>query len=281
MSVQTVRKRPIRAGRIILAVILWFLAILTLLPFIDLFLSTFKDRLHLYEFFYWPDFTYTRNYAEAFTKTNIFASLGNSVLISGLTLLFNVIFGAMAGYMISRAKERFFKLIYVLFVAGLIVPTQTAMMIVYKMGASTHLINTIPFLIMIYVAGGAPFATLIYAGFTKNIPREIEESATIDGCGMYGTFSRIIFPLLLPATGTVIVTTVFGYWNDFIGPLIYLNGKTETIIMSIFKFSILKRSTDWGPVFALCFIASLPMIILFLFVQKHLLAGLVSGAIKG
>lgn len=268
-------------GGQLIDVTLYLIALFVLFPFIDLFLTTFKDKFHVYDAFYWPDFTYLRNYIYVFKYVNVPAAFGNTIIICASTLALIVIFGSMAGYMISRSKERFFKLVYGLFAAGLIIPTQTAMIVIYKLGVYIHLINTIPFLVLIYASGSAAFASLIYAGFTKNIPKEMEEAATIDGCGIYKTFFRIIFPLLMPATGTVLVTTIFWFWNDFSGPLIYLNGKTQTIIMAIFTFSMQNQATDWGPVFTLCFIASLPIILFFLFTQKYLIKGLVAGAIKG
>ena len=276
------RKRKAGAfGRIALNIFLYLMAVVVLLPFIDLFLTTFKDKFHIYDAFYWPDFSYIRNYQYVFKYVDVAAAFGNTILICAATEGLIVLFGSMAGYMISRSKEKFFKFIYLVFVAGLIIPSQSGMIVIYKIGVFLNMINKIPFLVMIYVSGSAAFASLIYAGFTKGIPKEMEESATIDGCGIYRTFFKIVFPLLTPATGTVMVTTVFWFWNDFFGPLIYLNGKTQTIIMSIFNFSMANRATDWGPVFTLCFIASLPVIVFFLFTQKYLIRGLVAGAVKG
>lgn len=263
-------------------IVLYIAALFVLFPFADLFLTTFKDKSHLFDALYFPDFRYLDNYKAVFKYVNIPKSLWNTIVICASTLFFVALFGSMAGYMISRSKQRIYKIIYTLFVAGLIIPSQTGMLVIYKLGVALHLINTIPFMVMLYISGSSAFAALIYAGFTKSIPRELEESATIDGCGIYRTFFKVMFPLLMPATGTVFVTTIFWYWNDFSGPLIYLNSKkTQTLIMAIFNFSLDNQSTDWGPVFAICFIASLPMILFFLFTQKYLLKGLVEGAIKG
>jgi len=263
-------------------VVLYLFALICIIPFVILFLNTFKDKDHLYDALYIPNFLNIESYHKVFEKTDVFGAFGNTIFICFATQLLMVLFASAAGYVIGRSKEKIFKFVYLFFVSGLIIPSQTNMIVVYKIGVALHMINTIPFLVMIYVAGSTAFATLIYVGFTKTIPREIEESAGMDGCGRYRLFARIIFPLLMPATGTVLVTTIFWFWNDFSGPLIYLNDKHyQTIIMAIFNFSLDSRSTDWGPVFTLCFIASIPMIVIFLFTQKYLLEGLTFGAVKG
>jgi len=127
-----------------------------------------------------------------------------------------------------------------------------------------------------------PMATFLYSAFTKSIPRELEESAAIDGCGRFRMFWVIIFPLLLPATGTFVITNVFGLWNDFITPQIFLNSPEKmTLMPQIVQFMFNLQSINLGPVFALGTLAVLPLIVLFMFTQKYMLKGLVIGSIKG
>ena len=145
-----------------------------------------------------------------------------------------------------------------------------------------HLINTRTLLVILYTAAQIPFATFLYAAFTKGIPRELEESAYMDGYGRFRTFWRIIFPLLLPATGTFVITNVFGIWNDFITPLIFLNDPDKlTLMPQIVQFMFNNTSIAFGPVFAVSVLAVLPLIVLFLFTQKYMLRGLVVGSVKG
>ena len=188
----------------------------------------------------------------------------------------------MAGYAICRSKEKSIRLLFFYFVFGLIIPFQSSMIITYKLGIALHLINTRTFLILQYIAGGCAYAIMLYAGFTKNIPRELEEAASIDGYGAYRTFFKIVFPLLKPATLTLATITVFWYWNDFSGPLIYLNDKAKSTIMySIFLFQLDQRSTEVGPVYTLCFLSIIPVFLFFIVAQKYLVEGLVAGAVKG
>lgn len=258
------------------------LALLFLAPFLLFFLNTFKDIDHIYDTFYMPNLFYFNNYSRMFKESTFFSSLGLTILICFFTLLFIVLFSSMAGYIISRTQRKIISSLFLLFAAGQIIPAQTSMIPIYKIGVATHMINTVPFLIMIYVASGSAFATLFYAGFTKTIPRALEESAYMDGCGRFETFFKVILPLLRPATATIVVTTIYWYWNDFSGPLIYLNtSKVSTLMMTIYKFMGTNRSVDWGPVYALCFVSALPMIIFFMATQKYLLKGLVVGSVKG
>jgi ABC-type sugar transport system, permease component len=267
--------------------VMFIIALLFTAPFIVLIFSTFKDEDHMFDPFYLPDFTWIENYKLVFTSPTFFTALFNTLMICAITLIIAVVVSSMAGYVVSRSNERFFKIMYVVFVFALIIPAQTNMVVFYKMGNYLHMINTIPFLILIYLSGNVAYTSMIYAGFTKTIPKALEEAAAIDGCGKFRTFMSIIFPLLMPATATVFVVEVFWYWNDFQGPLIYLNnGKVPTLMLEIYNFksfvgTLSYSVTSWGPVSAICVLASIPIVLFFLFTQKYLLKGLTIGAIKG
>ncbi|THF82246.1 carbohydrate ABC transporter permease [Cohnella fermenti] len=258
------------------------LALLFLAPFLLFFLNTFKDKDHIYDTFHMPNLLYWDNYSRMFATSDFIPSLGYTILICLFTLLIIVLFSSMAGYIISRTRNRWISSLYLLFAAGQIVPIQTSMLPIYKIGVATGMINTAPFLILVYVAGGCAFATLLFAAFTRTIPEALEEAAAIDGCSRAGIFARIILPLLRPAAATIVVTTIYWYWNDFTGPLIYLNsGEVSPLMMTVYKFMGTNNTVDWGPVYALCFMSALPMIVFFLLTQNRLLKGLVVASVKG
>lgn len=269
------------------SVAMLFVALVFTAPFIVLVLTTFKDEDHVFDPFAMPDFTRFDNYRVVFASPTFYTALLNTIMICAITLIVAVAVSSMAGYVVSRSKERFFKWMYFVFVFALIIPAQTNMVVFYKMGTSLHMMNTIPFLILIYLSGNVAYTSMIYAGFTKTIPRQLEEAAAIDGCGKLGTFIRIVFPLLMPATATVFVVEVFWYWNDFQGPLIYLsNGKVPTLMLEIYNFrsyvgTLSYSVTSWGPVSAICVVATIPILLFFLFTQKYLIKGLTVGAVKG
>ena len=234
-----------------------------------------------------PDFGYIENYVKVFASPTFWGSLVNTLIICTITLVCSVFLASMAGYALARSKERSFKTIRLVYMMALVVPAQANMMILYKLGIFLNLINQPVYLILIYLGSNISYSVMIYSAFTKSIHREIEEAARIDGCGRLKLFTNVIFPLLRPASGTVIATTIFWYWNDFQGPLIYLSdGKHNTLMLEIYNFKEIIGTTSfartaWGPVSALCLIASLPIILFFLLNQKRLLSGMTAGAVKG
>ncbi|WNR45964.1 carbohydrate ABC transporter permease [Paenibacillus roseipurpureus] len=256
-------------------------SLLIVYPFINLVLSSFKKKQELFNPISWPSSVYLGNYAEVFKRVNIIEAFGNTVYICLLTLVLIVIFSSMAGYVISREGKGMYQWILYFFVSGFLIPFQTSMVTLYKLAVWTHLMDTMTWLVLTYAAGSIPFALLIYVGFTKSIPRELEEAAIMDGCSQFRMFWKIIFPLLMPATGTVVAMTIMWYWNDLIGPVLFINDKHKLTLVALVNVFRGEHTTDWGPIFALCVLSSLPLVILFFFTQKYFLQGLIQGAVKG
>ncbi|OCT15408.1 hypothetical protein A8709_15115 [Paenibacillus pectinilyticus] len=267
---------------------LWLLEIIIILcglavffPFALLIITSFKTDHDVFNFLTVPDFTYFDNFTKVLEKASFFQSLGNSLYITCLSILLLIAVSSMSGYAISRRGGKLFNFILMVFLSGMIIPVQVSMVPLFKLGVTLGLANTRTMLVLLYTAINIPFATFIYVGFTKTIPRELEEAAKIDGCNRFNMFWRIIFPLLLPATGTVVVTTIFPIWNDFQYPLIFLRGETkQTLVSLIFSFKG-QYATEWGPVFALCLLSTIPLVALFLLVQKQFFKQVTSGALKG
>jgi len=282
------RKKKKYSGKsLAVTAVLCIFCVIYLFPLFLLVLSSFKEEQYIFDAFYMPSFSYLDNYIKVFTSSTFWGSLVNTLVICIITLSISVVLASMAGYVLARSRERIFKAAKLVYMMALVVPAQANMMILYKLGISMHLINQPLYLILIYLGTNVSYSVMIYSAFTKSIHMEIEEAARIDGCGRVKMFTNVIFPLLKPATGTVIATTIFWYWNDFQGPLIYLSdGKHNTLMLEIFNFKEIIgttsfASTAWGPVSALCIIASLPIIIFFLLTQEYLLSGMTAGAVKG
>ncbi|WP_217593568.1 carbohydrate ABC transporter permease [Cohnella sp. GbtcB17] len=256
-------------------------ALLFMLPVLYLVAMTFKEPGIFYKPLKLPDQLYLEYYKQAL-GVEFFRSLWNTLLITIGGLSLTIFVASMAGYALSRRKERGFQIFFYLFMSGMIIPTVGSLIPLFKLATSLHLINTRLLLVFLYTAGFIPFASFLYAAFTKSIPRELEESANIDGCGSVRTFWVIIFPLLLPATGTFILTNAYGIWNDFLTPLIFLNSSEKmTLMPMIVQFIFNKQSTNFGPVFAISVLAMLPLLLFFILTQKHMLKGLVMGSVKG
>lgn len=257
-------------------------ALLFLYPIFYLILTSLKSPDQLYQPLSLPDSLYWGHYEKAIAKVDVPLGFFNTLAISVGSIGLMVVVSSMAGYVIARIPRKFFQFLFYFFISGMVIPLQTGMIPLFKMGVALHLIDTRTFMILLYAAGALPMATFMYAGFTKSVPKEVEESAAIDGYGKYRAFWLIIFPLLLPATGTLIMLNIYGIWNDLFGPLLYLKDPAKmTLMAQVVQFKANNQSIDYGPIFALCVMATLPLIVLFFFTQKYMMKGLVAGAIKG
>jgi raffinose/stachyose/melibiose transport system permease protein len=270
-----------KQASILTEIILIFVGLLFLFPILYLIQMSFKHPGIFYKPFVLPDRLYLDYYSKA-VNVKFFISLANSVFVTVGGLGLTILLASMAGYTLARRQGRLFHIVFLLFMTGMIIPTVGSLIPLFKLVNSLHLGNTRTILVILYTAGHIPMATFLYSAFTKSIPRELEESAGMDGCGSFKMYWVIIFPLLLPATGTFILTNVFGIWNDFVTPLIFLNSSEKmTLMPMIVQFMFNQQSVNYGPVFALCVLAMIPLLVLFVFTQRYMLKGLVVGSVKG
>ena len=221
------------------------------------------------------------NFSDAWKAANLGLAFGNSLLITGVSIAGVVFVSSLAAYPLSRVKSRLTNSFYMYFIAGIMIPFQLSMIPLYKLLKFLHLINTHQGVIMIFIAMTIPLSIFLYTGFLKGVPRELEDAALIDGCGPFGTFFKIIFPLMKPVTSSVIITNSLSIWNDFLVPLLFLQERTSrTIPMAIFTFTG-QYNNNWNMIFAAILLGTLPLIITFLILQKHFIKGIVGGAVKG
>lgn len=264
-----------------LEIVLIIVGLLFLFPILYLLQMSFKQPAIFYKPLVLPDRLYLDYYSQALNAV-FFRSLSNSLIVTIGGLGLTILVASMAGYTLARRNDRLFRYVFMLLMTGMIIPTVGSLIPLFKLINLLHLGNTRTALVLLHTTHFIPFATFLYSAFTKGIPRELEESAGIDGCGPFRMFWTIIFPLLLPATGTFILTNVYGIWNDFVTPLIFLNSPEKmTLMPMIVQFMFNKQSTNYGPVFALCVLAMIPLLVLFILTQRYMLKGLVVGSVKG
>jgi raffinose/stachyose/melibiose transport system permease protein len=186
----------------------------------------------------------------------------------------------MAGYILVRTPGRISWLIFVVIVSSMIIPFHSIMIPLIIVIKSLGLSNSIPGIIFVYWGLGCNFAIFLYHGFVKTIPRELEESAVIDGCTPFQTFFRIVLPLLAPVTSTILVLDALWIWNDFLLPLLMLQRKAvKTIPLSQYVF-FGQYYSEWGLALAGLTLAVVPIIIFYVFMQKYIVKGITAGAIK-
>jgi raffinose/stachyose/melibiose transport system permease protein len=208
-------------------------------------------------------------------------SLTNSIIVTGLSIIILTVLSAMLGHYIARSRSRWVRWLTLLLLSGLMIPPQVILLPIVRVLQLAHLMSTLQGLILFNVGYYVPFGVFVFTGFIRSIPTELEESAAIDGASRFQTFWRIVFPLLRPATASVLIFLGVWIWNDFIDPLIILGpGQGTTVTTGIYR-SIGQYQADFGSVFALMFLATLPVLIFFLALQKQFVKGLTGGATKG
>jgi raffinose/stachyose/melibiose transport system permease protein len=257
-------------------------ALVFLFPFYVAVLMAFKTSKETFDSFYGlPSSIDFENFVLAWNASKYPAAILNSFIISVISVLLIILVSALAGYSIARRNKPFYNFVFIVFLAGLVVPFQITMLPLYKMGKELALLNSHWGIALIYGGLGVQMGVLFYAGFIKAISREIEEAARIDGCSTPGIFIRIILPLLKPVTATVLVLNALYIWNDFLLPLLYLQDKSYRTIPLQQYFFFGQYSSDLNLAFAYAVMGMIPIIAFFLLTQKYIIKGIAAGAIKG
>jgi raffinose/stachyose/melibiose transport system permease protein len=212
----------------------------------------------------------------------IFVGLMNSLFITTVTVFLLVVFSATIGYYIARSDSKWSKILLMVFIAGMLTPPQVTLIPVTRILAKLHLMYSFKGLIFFFVGSGLlSFAVFVYSGFIKTIPKELDESALIDGASKFTLFWKIIFPLMRPATATVVIYLALWTWNDFLLPLIIVGPTHGVTITTGVYVSVGTFTSDYGQIFAMMLLSALPMLIFFFSLQKEFIAGLTSGSLKG
>ena len=268
------------AARFLLEIGVWVLSLLVLVPFYMVVVNSLKDRaganvmgLSL------PTVFHFENYAKVALEGKLARSFFNSLLIASASAAVSVIFSALAAYVLSRRRSRFNKAIYYFFLLGLAAPLN--MVTVIRSLQVLAVMNTYQGIILLYGALLIPFSIFLYYGFIASVPREMDESAMIDGCRPLTAFLRVVFPLLKPVTITVVVINFMNAWNEFMIPLYVLNSSGKwPMTLAIYNFYG-RRVSDWNLVFADIILTILPIVAVYVAGQKYLVSGMTAGAVKG
>jgi len=206
----------------------------------------------------------------------------NNLIITVLGLAGIVLVSSIAAYKLARTKSRMSILIYMLCIMPMLIPFQSIMLSVVQLANDLNLSESTVGLGLLYWGFGAPLAVFIYHGFVKGIPKEIDESATIDGASGFRLYFSVIFPLLKSVTTTIIIIDVMWIWNDFLLPLLLVNGSPSTKTLTLAAYTFVGQYTsDWQYAMTAMVMAVLPSIIVFMFLQKYIVKGVVAGAVKG
>lgn len=226
-------------------------------------------------------FTGLQNYVNAVSSKGFVDAFFTSLVITITSVAAILLFCSMCAWYITRVENIFTKLVYFLFVFSMVVPFQ---MLMFTLAATSDQLklNTPWNIWVIYLGFGAGLAVFMFAGFMKSIPLEIEEAAMIDGCNPVQTFFMIVLPVLKPTMISVGILETMWVWNDYLLPYLVLDRKKYTtvpILIQYFKGSY--GRVEMGPMMACIMLTVLPIIVVYLICQKHIIKGVVAGAVKG
>ncbi len=265
------------------AITLVVVSILFIVPFVFIILTAAKTskEASLFEFSWPAQFQLIDNIIAVlqYNDNRMLLALWNSALLTVSSVTIIVFLSALAAYIMQRRKGRVISIANSVMLAGLIIPPAVVptIFLLQQLGIYKTLLG----LIFVEVAYGLPFAILIFRAFVGSIPRELDEAAVIDGASALRVFFQIILPLLRSAMITIIVVQSVAIYNDFAGPLYFLPGaQNVTVQLTLFSF-ISQFNSQYNLLFANAVVITIPALIMFLFFQRQIVAGMTSGAVKG
>jgi len=226
------------------------------------------------------------NYGRAWHEAHFGAYFLNSVWVTGASVTLIVALGSMAAYALARFYHPLGKSVFWLFLAGLMIPTQLAIVPLFFELRAIGLLNSRLGLILVYTANGLPFAIFILAGFFRSLPRALYEAAVIDGCGEFAAFWKVLLPLARPGLVTVAIFQFIGVWKEYFFAFMLLGGDTtgraRTLPLGLANLSITAEyRTDYGMLFAGLVLVTAPILIVYLRLQRQIVKGVAAGALKG
>ena len=220
------------------------------------------------------------NYIDAFQKMNYGHAFFNTLIITVLSVLIIIIFSSMTAYILVRKDWKFNKFMFFGMVLSMIIPFQGIMIPLVSIYGSIGMLNSKWALIYMYLGFGLSLAVFMYHGFIKSIPVELEEAAMIDGATRFQTFWKIVFTIMKPITMTITTLDMLWIWNDFLLPSLILIAPNErTLQLSTYVFSG-TYTTDYGLSMSALILSILPILIIYLFLQKSIIGGVLQGSIK-
>lgn len=280
------RVRPHKGpGAVLFSILLWLYAIISLYPLLWMIFYSFKSNEEIFVTnpFGFPLQWQFSNYVNAWTQYDVPLYFRNSVIVGIAAVAITIICAGMFTFAVARLRWKGQNVARTFIALGMFIPVQAIMVPLVKVVSDLGMLNTHFSLIFPYAAINLAFACMVYYGFFKGIPREMEEAACMDGASIYQTFFHIIIPLVTPATITILIYVFLSCWNEFIlaNVLVGTTAKLKTLPLGVLFFQG-QFTTDWGSMGATMVIASLPAVLLYcLFSERVEQAMTVSGAVKG
>ena len=274
--------KKIKIIPVITTLLLIILGVFTLFPIYIAILNSFKTQQELYKsVLAFPTKFSFSNYQTALAKMDFIRITFNTLYITVISVVGIILVSSMAGYKLARTSGKVSGFFYILFISSMFIPFQSIMLPLYKLAKKIGLSGSKTGLTIIYVGLGINLAIFLYHGFSKSLPKELEEAALIDGCNEFQMFYKVIFPLLKPISATIAILDVLWIWNDFMLPLIMITDvKNYTLVLETNMF-FGKYTVDWPSILAGLVCTWIPVVIFYAIFQKNIVKGITAGAVKG
>jgi raffinose/stachyose/melibiose transport system permease protein len=270
------------ASRVVIYLILGTMAAVFLYPVALMILTAFKSTPEIFRNpFGLPASWSLATFGDVWRRASFGLYLRNSLLITGASALLLLATAAPAAYALARYSFRLRPVLFLFFLAGIMIPIRLGILPLYLLMRDLNLLDTPFSLILTYTASGMPMSVFLLSVFFRNLPRELEDAARIDGCSEGQTFWRIMLPLVRPGLATVVIVNVVPWWNDFFFPLLFIQTDTWKTIPLGMQIFFGQHLIDWSLVFSGMVLASLPLLLIYLVMSRQFIAGLTAGAVKG
>ncbi len=267
--------------RIVLSTVMIALALFIAIPLYFVVINTFKTQAEMVASpLAPPGEWFFGNYQDVFSDPRIYRSFLNTLYVTVLAVVLQLLVGALAAYAMITRTSRLNTIIGNLLLIGFIVPGQSTLIPLYRTLVGFKLVNDLNGLVVMYM-GGAIFCYFLVQGYMRTLPFEVIEAARIDGAGSLRIFWSVVLPLIKPILVTVGVFQTMWVWNDFLIPTVFISSpEKRTVVLQVYN-AVSEFTTDWPMFMTVSVVALIPMVIFFVFTQRHIVSGLLAGGVKG
>jgi len=270
------------AAKSVVYLVLTSFSIVFLMPFYITFMGSFKSFAEIFgNVFGLPESWSFENYFNVIERVNLISAFRNSIIITVFSVIGIVFIASMAAYRLARVDNRFHRVLYFVFVASMVIPFPAIMLPLIRTISNLQLFNTHFGVIISYYGLGTAFATILYYGFLKTVPADMEEAAAVDGCSQQRIYFSIVMPMLKPTTATLVVLNIIWFWNDFLLPALLLTRIYMRTIPLAIALLFDMFTSRWDLAMAAVIMCIIPPLIVFLAFQRFIVSGIAAGAVKG
>lgn len=275
------RKSPFTLSRIASFLTLLAIALITVYPFVWLVLTSLRERNTVFNGPFIPTNIIFDAYPQAWEQTKFGMHLLKTLLIAGVSLAGILFFSTASGFAFAKLKFPFKRLIYVMLLSTMAMPAASLVIPLYLQVRSLGLLNSLHGLIIVYIASMSPFSIMLMRSFFEAVPNELIEAARIDGSSDWGTFYRVALPLVRPGVGTVIILQFLALWNEFLYATVLIQDIDNKPLQPVIFNLVGQFNTNWTSLTAALTMAIIPVLLVYINMQKQFVAGLTQGALKG